>query len=436
MRLLDVLNAPWAIAPAKLEEIRAIYATHLRGEKIDLAGIEAKIGGPLQRKEQGYEVDRGVAIVPIQGVMAKKANLFMQISGGSSTELVARDLREAAADPNVASILLDVDSPGGTVAGTQTLADIVREVGAQKTVVAMVNGTAASAAYWVASAADSIYATERAAEIGSIGVVATHIDKSEALAKEGVRVTEITAGRYKRAASQYAPLSDEGRDTIQAQVDALYTLFVDAVADQRGTTSDKVLADMADGRVFFAPEAISRGMIDGIMSRDELITQMAMSRLPTKRRSAAGAPSPVASSAGDALPTTLATEPVMEITADTIRAEHPDIADAFRAQERERILGIEAQAIPGHEALIAEMKADGKTTPEQAAVRILGAEKAARASALQAITDQAPEPAKASTAPADKPLSKDEKAARARAHADKAFGGDFLAAYKDLFGND
>src|SRR3972149_505251 len=99
MRLIDIITSPWAIQPEKLVEIRGIYETHLRGEKIDIKAVEARIGKPLNNQPQGYEVIDGVAVIPVDGVIAKRMNLFTQISGGVSTDLLARDLKAAINRP-------------------------------------------------------------------------------------------------------------------------------------------------------------------------------------------------------------------------------------------------------------------------------------------------------------------------------------------------
>jgi ClpP class serine protease len=122
MRLIDVINAPWAITPDLLAEIQEIYVRHMRGEKIDIKGLEAKLGAPLNNEPKGYEVYDGVAVLPIDGVIAKRMNLFSQISGGVSSQLVMRDFHAALADPSVVAIVLAIDSGGGTVDGTQELA--------------------------------------------------------------------------------------------------------------------------------------------------------------------------------------------------------------------------------------------------------------------------------------------------------------------------
>ena len=114
MKLLDIVTGPWAIQPAKLLEIQAIYATHLRGDKIDLEAVEKRLGRPLNNEPKGYEIRDGVAVLPVSGVLAKKMNLFSSISGGASYELVGRDFQQALNDPAVEAIALVIDSPGGT----------------------------------------------------------------------------------------------------------------------------------------------------------------------------------------------------------------------------------------------------------------------------------------------------------------------------------
>src|SRR4051812_3844458 len=117
MRLIDIINSPWAIEPAKLEEILHIYGVHTRGEKIDLKALELKLGRPLNNEHKAYEVFDGVAVLPIEGVLSPKMNMFTQISGGTSTQMLSRDIAAALNDSAVHSLILAVDSPGGAVQG-------------------------------------------------------------------------------------------------------------------------------------------------------------------------------------------------------------------------------------------------------------------------------------------------------------------------------
>lgn len=408
MKLTDVLTAPWAIEPAALTEIQAIYATHLRGEKIDIGAVEQRLGRKLDNRPMGYEVIDGVALLPLVGVSAKRMNLMSQISGGVSTELAARDLRQAAADSDVSAIILQIDSPGGTVDGTQTLAQLIREIDqTAKPVVTLAGGLMASAAYWYGSAARAIYIEDATTQVGSIGVVASHVDISGAQAAAGVRTTEIVAGKYKRVASQYGPLSEEGRQTIQDQVDYLYSLFVQAVADHRGVGIEQVLSDMADGRVFVGQQAVRAGLVDGVTTLPALIAQLS-------RTSGAGvAPQRTAV----AIRTTPLSEAPMPLSREQLAADAPDLLQALldegraagASAELSRIQGVLAQSMPGHEKLVQSLAFDGKSTPADAAMAVVQAERTLRSTAAANLVADAPDPVPQAATPAvDAPAASDE----------------------------
>lgn len=390
MNILEILTSPWAIQPEKLIEIQDIYAARSRGEHADFAAIEARLGRPLENETQRYTIVDGVAVVPVMGVMARRMNLFSAISGGMSTQLVARDIQAAAADPAAHSIILRIDSPGGEALGTQSLAQAIYAVREKKPIVAFGEGMTASAAYWIAAATSRIYIAEKISQIGSIGVVAKHIDISKSEEKAGIKTTEITAGKFKRIASEYEPLTADGRAEIQATVDYLYSIFVNDVAAYRGTSVEKVLADMADGRVFIGDQAITAGLADEIISFDALIT-----RMNQERNTFSVAP---------IRPTTQGTTMNME----ELLAAHPELVnqiraegrDEGRAQERDRIQSVEAQLMPGHEALIATLKFDGKTTGPEAAAAVIKAERSSRNAHLEKMRTDAPPPVAHAPVPA------------------------------------
>lgn len=390
MKLLDILTSPWAIQPEKLVEIQAIYATHLRGEKIDIAGVEARLGKPLANEPKPYQVVDGVAVIPLDGVIAKRMNMFTQISGGVSTQLAERDIKAALSDPSVHSIILAIDSPGGPVDGTQTLADTVFQARSQKPIVSLASGTMASAAYWIGSAAQAVYITDATTQVGSIGVVTKHVDVSGAEAKDGIVTTEIYSGKFKRIASQHAPLSKEGKAHMQAQMDYLYSLFVGAVATNRGVSTDQVLSDMADGQIFIGQQAIDAGLVDGVSTLPKLIAELNAAH---KGQSAGAAQ-------------TSQTKPKGTIQMDrtTLAATEPALLSEILAEgaaaERERIQSVQAQAIPGHEALIATLAFDGKTTAGEAAIAVLSADRSKREAVGKALAADAPAPVVQAPTPA------------------------------------
>lgn len=368
MSVLDMVNAPWAVMPDTLREIQSIYLARMTGNARDLIEVEAALGRPLDNQHKNYEVIDGVAVIPVHGVIAKRANLFSAISGGVSTELVARDLQAALDDRSVQSILFDVDSPGGSVDGLPELANLIFESREQKKIVALANGTMASAAYWIGSAASEIYASSDTTAVGSIGVVATHTDVSAAQAAEGVKTTEIYAGKFKRIATQYETLTEDGKASIQAQVDYLYSVFVGAVAKHRAMTTDAVLENMADGRIFIGQQSVDAGLVKAIQTKEQIISML------TAEQGGTGATIFGATADDSNQPTS---GEAISMNTEEIEQQYPDAAAAFRTQgataERQRIQDVNAQSIPGHEALIAGLAFDGKTTGPEAAVQVLSA---------------------------------------------------------------
>ena len=453
MTLLDLLRSAWAIQPERLLEIQSIYDTHLRGEKIDIPAIEARLGRPLASEQQEYRIrEGGVAVLSVEGVLAPKANLFMRVSGGASTQLLTKQVESAIADPRVRGLILQVDSGGGSALGVPELADTIRELAAVKPIVTVTDGVMASGAYWLGSAANAVFGSGTTVQVGSIGVVMTHNYTPNA---SGAQTTEITAGRYKRMATAAKPLDEEATAYLQQMVDHIYGVFVDAVAQHRGASADAVLEHMADGRVFIGQQAVDAGLLDGFMTVDQVAERMAANpaEFATRRKAQVATSAPAKKPAGaraDGTPAT--TEPVLldppatattkETTMDlkTLAEQHPELLATIQADaraagakaEQDRVAAVRAQSMKGHEALIERLAADGKTTGPEAAMAVLAAERAAQEAAGKAFVEgDAPAPAKTSAAPSDKPKTKAEQAAEAKAFAAE-HKVDFITAMKKL----
>lgn len=436
MNIFDVLTAPWAIEPTKLIELHAIYNVHASGGQIDIEAVEKKLGRPLANEQKDYEIRHGVAVISLNGVIGKKMNMFSRISGGASSQLATRAINAALADSAVHSILLSYDSPGGTVDGTELFANAIKAARKSKPVSAIGEGTMASAAYWSGSAAEKVYIVDGTTAVGSIGVVAAHRDVSGAEAAQGIKTTELSAGRFKRIASQYGPLSDEGRKSIQDQLDYMYSLFVGAVAEHRGVTTDVVLADMADGQIFIGQQAVDAGLVDGVMTFEAVIDKLNEDHKASRIFVPGRAPS------ANSQPTIIKGK---SMTADELKKEHPEAAAALQAEgaatERERIQAIEGQLIPGHEALIAQMKFDGKSTAGDAAMAVLAAEKKGREAHANANAADAPKPVPQAAAPIveapaaqDGDMSREQLDAKAKEYMAANPGTSYLAAYKAIGG--
>lgn len=427
MKLLDLITAPWAIMPDRFLQIVDIYNAHVRGPKIDLDGIEAAIGRPLgnARSYEATVID-GVAVIDVEGPMAKRMSTVNRVCEGTSTTRTTDLFLQAINDPEVKSIILVLDSPGGAVDGTMDLAREVFNARGKKPMASLADGLMCSAAYWVGAATGRVYLANETTMVGSIGVVATHVDVSQAAEKAGIVVSEITAGKYKRATSSYKPLSDEGRASMQEMVDDIYTLFVQDISTFRGVSVDTVLEDMAEGRVFMGQKAIDVGLADGVSSLGALIAEM--SGVQAGRKPGAGA------ALNAVQPTTPSQqEDPMSITREELEAQAPELANTLRAEgaeaERTRIQGVQDQALPGHEALISALAFDGTTTPGAAAMAVNAAEKAKRGTALERIKAEAPKPLDAGGDPTGGSEGKTPKEQfEANADLRKEFGS--LAAYE------
>lgn len=211
-----------------------------------------------------------LAVVEMSGPLSKHGDAWWGIG---SMRQIGAGLLQAAASSSVRAILLDADNaPGGTVDGTEELADIARIVAAQKPLYVYASGMLASAAYWIASQAKEI-ATHETADIGSIGVILTHVDWSAWDERQGVDITYITAGKYKAMGNPDEPLSDEARAYLQAGVDEVYGLFLDAVAAGRSVTREKAMT-MADGKLFLGRQALELGLVDRLESRADFINRI------------------------------------------------------------------------------------------------------------------------------------------------------------------
>lgn len=250
----------WALTPAKLDEVSAFVESLLQGGKSQWDAAASPAGPSVG----DYRVSQdGIAIIRVEGVIERRANMVGSFSGGTSTQMLAQAIVDAAAAGKVSAIVLDIDSPGGSALAPAEVADAIMQARASVPVVAWTGGQMCSAAYWIGSACDAIVAMDTSV-VGSIGVAAVHYDRSAADAQEGVTRTVLSAGKYKRIASDEKPLSDEGREYLQSQIDLYYTKFVDAVAQGRGVEAAVVLERMADGRVFIGREALDAGLVDHI----------------------------------------------------------------------------------------------------------------------------------------------------------------------------
>jgi signal peptide peptidase SppA len=215
-----------------------------------------------------------IAVIRLAGFITQKPSLFSFLFGGTSAEAFAREVTAAMREPSVGAVVLDVDSPGGSVFGVPEAATAIRASRGSKPLVAVANPIMASAAYHLASQADEVVASQSAL-VGSIGAFALHVDESAAIEGMGLKVSEITFGRRKAEESSLKPLTEEARAGIQSRVDYYGRLFEADVAKGRKTSVETVRARYGEGAVFVAPEAKSAGLVDRIATLEDVITELA-----------------------------------------------------------------------------------------------------------------------------------------------------------------
>ena len=270
-----LFGVPLAIHRPKLDVILSVL-----GARIGLADLAAPVGYTPAARAPGPPSGK-VAVIPIHGTLVRRTSGIEAESGLASYTGIAEQLDAAMASPEIAAILLDIDSPGGESGGVFDLVDRIRAASEVKPVWAVANDMAFSAAYALASAATRVFVA-RTGGVGSIGVIAMHVDQSVKDAQDGVRYTAVFAGERKNDLNPHEPISNEAHAVLKAEVDRIYDLFVETVARHRGLDADAVRATEAG--LFFGPDAVATGLADAVGSLDDALTQLtqSLSPLPTQ----------------------------------------------------------------------------------------------------------------------------------------------------------
>ena len=290
--LAEIYRKPWAILPEKFAQISEIVDLRAAGSKLSKKEIQdrlaphlaARAARDIAMEARSAAVDGGfgvAALIPIYGVISQRMNLMSEISGGCSVQKLTSQFRAALADPSIKVIVFDVDSPGGSVEGIPELAEEIYKSRGKKKTVAVVNALCASAAYWLACSATEIVITQ-SGQVGSIGVFCAHEDRSAAMEKAGIKVSLISAGKYKVEGNPYEALSDEARSALQLRVDSFYDTFVKQVARGRGTSQAAVREGFGQGRLVVAGDAVKQKMVDGVATLDETLARVSPGAAPKK----------------------------------------------------------------------------------------------------------------------------------------------------------
>lgn len=277
MKLLNVL-AELMLKPTllprdmhmRLTDIVMAHATGAAHSPDGCATQWAKIGDPKStvREERQMDLVDRCAVIPVHGVIAQGLAVIEDSSGVVDSYNVAKMIRLAVESPDVDGILYDFDSPGGSVTGTPELAARISAASALKPSLAYTDSLMASAAYWLASQCEGIYASQSAA-VGSIGVYMAWLDQSRAMEMAGMKTELFKAGKFKALGLPGTTLTDEARAMLQASVDKIYGWFTAAVRERRDVSDEAM-----QGQVFYADDAAKANLIDAVGSREEALTEL------------------------------------------------------------------------------------------------------------------------------------------------------------------
>ena len=260
-----LIGTPLLLARAKLDVLLAVLGERIGAPQVSVAAFEPVIAPSVRTQSS-------IAVIPVFGTLVRRTNGLEAASGLTSYSELAARLQAASVDQAVRGVLLEIDSPGGEAGGVFELAEHVRALAQHKPVWAVAVDSALSAAYAIAAAANRVVVT-RTAGVGSIGVIAMHIDQSARDAQQGYRYTPVLAGAHKADLSPHAVLAPEALTRLQREVDRLYDLFVDHVALMRGLDSDAIRATEAG--LYFADDAVHAGLADAVGGFDDTLAEFA-----------------------------------------------------------------------------------------------------------------------------------------------------------------
>ena len=272
MKILDILNAPWAISQNYHQEMSQLYKSHMLGEKIDFKAIESAFIEETSKRDgtqNELNIQNGIAIINVSGPLTPQASFFSFFFGGRSMADIAKQLKLADESSEVKEKLFYMNTPGGTVEGAFELAEQVRESAKIKPIKTYTDGMIASAGYLLAAATEEILISSGTNQVGSIGVISSKTDWTELDKKSGIVTTEYVSGKYKNIGSPDRKRDDFEDKAIQGTVDYLASIFIDNIATDRNL--DVEFIDGLEAKLLIGQQAIDAGLVDGVSTFDTII---------------------------------------------------------------------------------------------------------------------------------------------------------------------
>ncbi|MBR9983004.1 MAG: S49 family peptidase [Wolbachia endosymbiont of Homalodisca vitripennis] len=248
---MKILQTNWMCKPMMIEQKSFDLLSLYNGKQPIFKNIKHAMNQNIAR----------TAIIPIHGILTKKPGAFDEMLGMTSYEQIEEQITQALADSSIEKIILEIDSPGGEVNGIFDLADFIYSARGKKRIIAIANDDAYSAAYAIASSAEKVLVS-RTSGVGSIGVIASHIDQSGFDEKCGIKYTTVFAGSRKNDLNPHEPITSESLESLQKEVDRLYEMFVQLIARNRGLSIEKIRSTEAG--LYFGEKAVEIGLADGM----------------------------------------------------------------------------------------------------------------------------------------------------------------------------
>lgn len=265
----SVTNGYWCITPSAYGAILAALEAHMEGNQA--ATMPSAM--PKEPRKSMASTTNGIGVVEISGVIGKKISMVESMCGGVDVNAIVGAVNALVDNPSVSTIVLDWNSPGGTVTGVPEAYDALLSAGRKKPLISYTDTQMCSAAQWLASASTAIYAA-KSAQVASVGVYNMVLDRSAQLAKDGIRVDPISAGKFKLTGASFKPLSSDERAMMQDRVDAIHSDFKKAVTRGRNVPDSAM-----EGQCLTGEQGTKCGMIDGnYPSLQALIGKLGLTR--------------------------------------------------------------------------------------------------------------------------------------------------------------
>lgn len=376
-----IIGSVWGITSPALEGLLRIADREpdIRSRASELSEVfhKSMLSAPLLGDKisgaRYSSVRDGVGILSIFGPLFPRANMMTEMSGATSSQVLGSEFSALLSNPDIKSILLNIDSPGGAITGTSELSSLIYNSRNVKRVWAFISGAGASASYWIGSSASRVIIADTG-EAGSIGTVAIYRDTSKQDEQTGIRNIEIVSSQS--PLKRVSPSTDIGREKIQRMVDSATTVFIRAVAKQRGTDEETVAEDFGRGDMFLGIRAVAQGLADDVGTFESVIATLAEEdKQKTKNRKGIQMPK-------ENEEQSLEQSTIVTYSIEGVKEGSPETFEAIKAlgrkegaeAERNRIQGIQALNIPGSEKIIASAVSNPEMTAEKVALEIVKAQ--------------------------------------------------------------